>query len=252
MIFANDSDQDWETWGKADPYFAVLTATEFLAENLDDTSLQRFFESGENHIHHIYNIIRTKVKPGFQTDQVLDYGCGVGRLVIPLAQRAQVVVGIDVSTSMLERARENCNKFDQKGVRLLHVDELDSLPPASFDLVHSVIVFQHIPVDRGYLILRKLISLLASGGVGAIHFTYADTRHPLRRNLSALRTRLPLVHNMLNLMKRRPFSAPLMQMNNYSMNRIFDILMESHCSNLHVELANTGSHRGAMLYFEKS
>ena len=52
-----------------------------------------------------------------------------------------------------------------------HVNGLDTLAPASFDLIHSYLVFQHIAVSRGELILRKLISLIAKGGMGTIHLT---------------------------------------------------------------------------------
>jgi SAM-dependent methyltransferase len=162
------------------------------------------------------------------------------------------VVGVDVSPSMLELARENCEKYGAVSARLLHFDELDSLEPASFDLINSFLVFQHIPVARGELILRRLIDLIAEGGVGAIHLTYltfCDTHSALRRGLTRLRQRVRLVHGLLNLIRHRPFSTPLMQMNSYSMNRIFDILIDAHCSNLHVELLDHGS---PMLYFGKS
>jgi hypothetical protein len=95
---------------------------------------------------------------------------------------------------MLERARENCNRFGADSVSLVHVNDLNALAPASFDLIHSYtvfqhipVVFQHIPVARGELILRKLISLIAEGGVGAIHLNYSDSRSAFRRGVSVLR-----------------------------------------------------------------
>ncbi len=252
MRLRNDPDRDWQTWAKTNPYFGVLSDPKFLNENLNEESLQAFFSSGERHIDHVYRVIRASVRPDFQPTRVLDYGCGVGRLVVPLARRAQTVVGIDVSPSMLEQARENCKKFNVVSASLLHVNELDSLTPASFDLIHSFIVFQHIPVARGEVILQKLISLISEGGVGAIHVTYANTHSSLRRGVSALRKRVSLFHHLLNLVQRRPYSTPLMQMNSYSMDRIFEILFDGHCSNLRVEFSNHDGIHGAMLYFEKT
>jgi 2-polyprenyl-3-methyl-5-hydroxy-6-metoxy-1,4-benzoquinol methylase len=252
MALANDTDLDWRTWGSTNPYFGVISHAKFLNANLSNDSLQDFFASGERHIDHIYRVIRSGIRPGFQPTRVLDYGCGVGRLVVPLARRSGAVVGVDVSPGMLAEARENCKKFAVTSARLLHINELDSLEPCSFDLVHSFIVFQHIPVPRGELILRKLITLIAEGGVGAIHITYSDTRSRLRRAVRTLRQRVNLAHGLLNVVQRRPFSSPMMQMNSYSMNRIFDILMDAHCSNLRVEFSDHIGHHGAMLYFEKS
>jgi 2-polyprenyl-3-methyl-5-hydroxy-6-metoxy-1,4-benzoquinol methylase len=250
MGISDNTDQSWQTWGKKDPYFAVLNDPKFLNANLSSDSLSEFFGSGHEHIEHVYGVVRARIRPTFQPTRVLDYGCGVGRLVIPLAQRAQTVVGVDVSPAMLEQARWNCEKFGLGSVRLLNVDEMASLKAASFDLVHSCIVFQHIPVARGELILRNLIALIAEGGVGAIHVTYSDTRPAFRRRVATLRQRLSLVNGLVNLVRHRPFTTPMMQMNSYSMNRIFDILMDGNCSGLHIEFTDH-CYRGAMLYFEK-
>ena len=50
-------------------------------------------------------IAMAKVK---DTDSVLDLGCGTGKLTVELAKRASngIVVGIDPSREMLEKARE--------------------------------------------------------------------------------------------------------------------------------------------------
>jgi SAM-dependent methyltransferase len=252
MAPANDTDRDWRTWGDLNPYFGVISDAKFLNANLSEDALREFFATGERHVEHVYSVIRSGIRPGFQPARVLDYGCGVGRLVVPLARRSRAVVGVDVSPAMLAQARENCKKFAVTSARLLDVDEFDSLEPCSFDLVHSFIVFQHIPVVRGELILKKLITLIAEGGIGAIHLTYSNPQPALRRAVVALRHRVKLAHSLLNVVQRRPFSNPRMQMNSYSMNRILDILMNGHCSNLRVEFSDHGGYHGAMLYFEKS
>jgi 2-polyprenyl-3-methyl-5-hydroxy-6-metoxy-1,4-benzoquinol methylase len=252
MAVANDTDLDWRSWGNANPYFGVISHAQFLNANLSSDSLQDFFASGERHIDHIYDVIRSANYPNFEPARVLDYGCGVGRLVVPLARRSQTVFGVDVSPGMLAEASHNCNRFGVTSARLIDVDEFDSLKPRSFDLVHSFIVFQHIPVPRGEVILRKLISLLSEGGIGAIHYTFSYTRSTLRQAVRALRQRVNVVHGLLNLVKRRPFSTPMMQMNNYSMNHIFDILMSAQCSLMHVDFSDHSGHHGAMLYFRKS
>jgi SAM-dependent methyltransferase len=250
IVIKNDSDRDWQTWGECNAYFGVLADPRFLDANLSDISLTDFFDSGERHVEHVYDVIRSSLRPNFQPHRILDYGCGVGRLVIPFARRG-TVVGVDVSRSMLDKARINCDKYGATSARLLHVEELGSLTSGSFDLVHSFIVFQHIPVARGEVIFCKLISLLAEGGVGAIQFIYADSSSALRRGIRQLRQRLNLVHKLMNIVQGKPFSTPLMQMNSYSIDRIFDILSKNGCSSLHIELTNHGGFHGAMIYFEK-
>jgi SAM-dependent methyltransferase len=253
MTFTSDPDSAWKAWGEKNPYFGVISHPRFLDANLNDDSLRDFFAGGKLHVQHIYDVIRATIQPAFQPARVLDYGCGVGRIAIPLAERADTVVGVDISPAMLKQAGENCQRFNvASSVRLLSVDEMDSLEPASFGLVHSSIVFQHIPCARGEVILRKLIARLEEGGVGAIHFTYSDRRPFLRRVGAAISARVRLVGGLRNLANHLPFSAPPMQMNSYSMNRIFDILIDENCLKLHVEVSGHSAHRGAMLYFEKS
>jgi len=248
----NSTDVAWEIWGQREPYFGVLTDSKYLSTNLNDATLAEFFASGERHVERVFNVVQTRLRPDFLPTQVLDYGCGTGRLVIPFCRRAHHVTGVDVSPSMLAQARENCAKFRVASAQLMHVDEMDALAPLSFELVHSYIVFQHIPVARGELIFRKLIGLIAPGGIGAFHFTYRNPLPWFRCLLSALRNRSSLFHGLLNVARRQPFSTPRMQMNNYSIERIFEILAESNCSNVFVEFSNHNGSRGAMFYFERS
>jgi len=252
MTIANNSDRDWREWGRTNPYFGVCSDLKFLTANLNSDALDEFFASGERHVDHVYSVIRSAIRPEFKPSRVLDYGCGVGRLIVPLAQRSSEAIGVDISPGMLELARANCERLHARSARLLHVSELDTVAPGSMDLVHSFIVFQHIPVAQGEPLLRKLVTLIADGGVGAIHLTYSDSRSALRRGVAALRRRVNLANGLINLAQERSYSAPLMQMNMYSLKRVFNILFEAHCSNLHIEFSEHGSFRGVMLYFEKS
>ena len=252
MRVANNADRDWREFGKTNPYFGVCSDPKFLNENLDDDRLDQFFTSGERHIEHVYSVIRAAIRPEFKPERVLDYGCGVGRLLVPLAHRSSDAIGVDISPEMLEVARANCERLHATSARLLHVSQLGTVAPGSLDLVHSFIVFQHIPVARGEQMLRKLITLMAEGGVGAIHLTYSDRRSALRRGVAALRRRVNLVHGLINLGQGKSYAAPLMQMNLYALSRIFNILIDENCSNVHMEFSQHTTFRGVMLYFEKS
>src|SRR4051812_36791603 len=187
---ANDAQRHWRKWGEQNPFFGVLSHPKFLNVNLTEQSLEEFFQSGEHHVSNLYSTIECKLRAGiFQPQSVLDYGCGVGRLLIPFARRAPTVTGVDISPSMLEQAAKNCAERGATEVRLLPASELESLPPNRFDLVHSYIVFQHIPVAEGEPLLRRLIGLIAVGGIGVIHLTFSDVRPSLRRAVLAIRVR---------------------------------------------------------------
>src|SRR5690348_10328821 len=137
---SNTAEQHWQKLGTTNSYYGVLSDPKFLDENLNEQSREEFFQSGERHVNHVIDVIRTRLRNDFQLARVLDFGCGVGRLLVPFARRAQTVVGIDVSPGMLVQAANNCNEHGLKSVELLRADELTRLKPNSFDLVHSYIV----------------------------------------------------------------------------------------------------------------
>jgi 2-polyprenyl-3-methyl-5-hydroxy-6-metoxy-1,4-benzoquinol methylase len=252
MFTSNNTDKDWKAWGKENPYFGVISDPKYIDSNLNDERLREFFVSGERHVYHVMNVVREAYRDGFRPSKALDYGCGVGRLVIPFARCCESVIGVDIAPGMLEQAQANCQKFGIENAKLIGVEEMKSIAPGTIDFIHSVIVFQHIPTERGEQILKELIALLTEGGFGAIHFNFSDSgRSTLQRWIAILRRRLTLAHRFLNLLQGRRFTTPLMQMNSYSMNRIFDVFIRESCGNLRAELSDHGGFHGAMVYFEK-
>lgn len=77
-------------------------------------------------------------------DDVLDLGCGIGRLAAALAPRAGSVLGLDVSEGMLAQARRRCASWPH--VRLAHTAglDLDGLEASSLDLVLAVDSFPYV------------------------------------------------------------------------------------------------------------
>lgn len=106
-----DTDLEWERWGAKDPYFGVRTEDRFRKNNINAEIKKEFFNSGKLLIEHVINQCRLHVDSDFKPTRALDFGCGVGRMVIPLSRIAEDVVGVDVSESMLLEAGEcptNC------------------------------------------------------------------------------------------------------------------------------------------------
>ena len=97
---------------------------------------------------------------------LLEFGCGVGRVTIPLAAIAKSVIAYDISDRHLRFARERAAALGRTNIRAIAIG--DSLP-AQFepcDVFYSRIVLQHNPPPIIGDILRKLIRSLARGGVG--------------------------------------------------------------------------------------
>jgi len=250
-MIPRDSDKEWEKFGRNEPYYGVLSHDKFRKDKFNDDSLREFFKSGQDHIDFVLETIRTSVDSGFSPSRALDFGCGVGRCSIPLTRVCQSVVGVDVSDSMLEEARKNCSEQSISNLELVKSDDTLSRVSGPFDLVHSVLVFQHIPQKRGEKIFTRLVELLSDNGVAVVQFVYHREDPTLIRIMGIFRKKVPLWHNFVNLLYGKPFSDPLMEKNVYGLNRLLAILHEHRCGNLHLRFHGKGRFRSVALFFQK-
>ena len=107
-MFGSKTDKMWEKIGNQDPYFGVITDEKYRTMSLTEEKKKEFFQSGCDHIKFVLEKVRKHLDQYFKISNALDFGCGVGRLTIPMAEIADHVVGIDVSGSMLREAVRNC------------------------------------------------------------------------------------------------------------------------------------------------
>lgn len=95
---------------------------------------------------------------------VLDFGCGDGRLTIPLAKLGYDVVGVDASPAMLERVRVAADR-ENVPVALYQSDGMwlpDNIRPV--DAVVARAVFIHHDYESVTAIVKNLAGLLKPSG----------------------------------------------------------------------------------------
>lgn len=93
----------------------------------------------------------------------LEVGAGAGQNSICLARQGALCTATDISAAQLERGRElACQHGVEVDWRELPMEQLDQLPAASFDFVHSVyaLPFTHDPEA----VLVQMARLLRPGG----------------------------------------------------------------------------------------
>ncbi|MCH7401644.1 class I SAM-dependent methyltransferase [Belliella kenyensis] len=213
----HDSLSNWKTFGKDDPYYGVLSDPKYKTENLTGESIREFFQTGEEYVQETSKRIEENFSFQISSASILDFGCGVGRLAIPFArQTEQPVVGIDISSDIIAKAKEHAYALDCKNLEFIVYDgiKLPELP--TFDLVNSYIVLQHIEKKRGLLIIDELIQKVKIGGIAHIQITHGH-KLPLHTYLNFfLRTKVSLYNFLYSSLKHRRFnSEPVMQMNLY-------------------------------------
>ena len=208
-------ERDWDELAQREPYYAVLTDERFLRGRIDDEARKEFFESGERDVNALLAAIGE-----FHGRSALDFGCGVGRLTLPLSKRFQSVVGFDVSRAMIEIAQQNVPAAE-------FVTSLDDIRDRTFDVICSLIVFQHIPVRDGLERLGSLLRLLAPDGVALLHFTLRRPGGPLRRLARRLRGTFPILHRVAGKLRGDRHDLPYMQMNEYDEEEIQRRILEA-------------------------
>ena len=245
------SDTEWESMGRKDPYYGVVTCDDFRRENLTPQNLDDFFKSGDSHVAFLLERIRERLDKNFKPRRALDFGCGVGRCTIPMAKCCEQVTGVDVSQSMLDEARRNCDKQGLKNIELALSDDTLSRVTGSFDLVHSFITFQHIPPARGERIFERMAQLLANGGVGVHQVVYSREVSATVKFAGLMRKNIPGLHNLMNMATGKPWGEPLVEKNCYDLNRLFRILHRNGCCRVAVMFEGETSLRSAVLFFQK-
>jgi 2-polyprenyl-3-methyl-5-hydroxy-6-metoxy-1,4-benzoquinol methylase len=247
---SKDASPDWERFGDLDPYWAVLTEEKFRADKLHAGSLSEFFQTGEVHLDSVTEMIRNTIHPGFAPVRAVDVGCGVGRVLIPMARRWPEAVGVDIASSMLREARNNLATAGVKADLVLADEALTRLT-GTFDFIHSYIVLQHVPPERGEKICAALLARLRPGGVAALHVTYRTPLSQRQRILRWARRRTPVVAALGNLVRRRPASSPYMELYEYDLGTIFEMFRATGCPEVHLRFTNHGGLLGVLIVGRK-
>jgi phosphatidylethanolamine/phosphatidyl-N-methylethanolamine N-methyltransferase len=111
------------------------------------------------HAGRLQAIQRLCIKPG---DRVLEVGVGTG-INLGLYPRDCAVTGIDLSTSMLEKARERVEVKELDHVRLLEMDAADlKFADNTFDVVYAPYVISVVPDPVA--VVREMRRVCRPGG----------------------------------------------------------------------------------------
>lgn len=135
--------------------------------------------------YHCSLIVTKAIKSGlnelnelFSTPQILEVGCGVGRLLKHFYSVYEYeVTGVDISPNMIERAKEYLAGTIQFP-ELYVVDGTLPIKDATVDLVYSFLVFQHIQTtDEVRKYIDEAIRVLRPGGFLRVQ-THAGQPYP--------------------------------------------------------------------------
>jgi len=153
----NSSLPKWERFAQERPFWYVDMAY--------DDDPDRFWQHG---CEQAQDILEATAPYTSSRDTVLEIGCGVGRLLLPMARQFDHAVGVDLAPTMLSYLRQHATEQD--------VDVQAYLPDEPWrshraDVVYSKIVFRHIEewdVIEDYI--RGVGQVLKDDGVALLGF----------------------------------------------------------------------------------
>ena len=156
----------WTRLGEIRPHWSVNARDEFMPDRIAE-HMESFRESGRADVRLLLAVLaRHRLSPE-QFDHVCDFGCGTGRVTLPLAERFRRVTACDISESHLHIARVALGEHGLRNVLFSLVGDAELGMSAPFDLWYSRLVLQHNPPPIAVLVLRRMFGLLAPGGVAA-------------------------------------------------------------------------------------
>jgi cyclopropane fatty-acyl-phospholipid synthase-like methyltransferase len=124
---------------------------------------------------------------GCSAGRVLELGCGIGRLLLPLAEHWSDMsfIGVDCSAALLTKARAATKSAGLGNVRYIAGDgrNLPRSLPARFQAAYSVLTFQHVPPEAQSSYLSQIAAKLDAGGLLRLQFVQADIDHFLSHGI---------------------------------------------------------------------
>jgi SAM-dependent methyltransferase len=187
----DDMGRFWDNRAAEDPFYFIDNRLQYRNPDLD-----RFWSEGERDLAQVLAAVGASISP---EDDVLEIGCGVGRLTRPLAGQARSVCALDVSERMLELAREHNPHLDNVTWVLGDGHSLCGVGSETVDVCISHVVFQHIPDPQITLAyVREIGRVLRPGGWAAFQISNDSRVHEgrsasrrARRAVLAIRGRAP-------------------------------------------------------------
>jgi ubiquinone/menaquinone biosynthesis C-methylase UbiE len=154
----------WESLAKSDPLWAILSVPDKKGNKWD---INEFLVTGKQEIDSVIDYI-DRAFNFKERKNALDFGCGIGRLTLPLANYFDQVVGIDISDTMISLAEELVGRHgvNLKGKIEYTVNKNNFIPfeDKTFDFIYSSIVLQHMRKNIALLYISEFVRVLSKGG----------------------------------------------------------------------------------------
>lgn len=145
----------------------------YYSKSLNSNNLQKCYDIAPPRVKQFLeaeiNFVLSKIKP---SDKVLDLGCGYGRVMKKLSEKAKTVTGIDISNDNIDSAKKifdkikNCEFYTMDAGNLTFPDEIFDL---TICIQNGISAFKLDPSE----LITESIRVTKKGG-NILFSTYSD------------------------------------------------------------------------------
>jgi SAM-dependent methyltransferase len=156
--------RDWDDRARKNASF-------YIEDSRRDWDPDSFFRSGEKDYSTLVDPVLKRIGFDPAGKIMLELGCGTGRMTRSFAARFKTVLAVDISSEMLERAKQMMpdasNVIWQQG----NGSDFANVASESTDFVFSYLVLQHLPAEQ--LVSKyvsEIVRVLRPGGTFLFQF----------------------------------------------------------------------------------
>jgi ubiquinone/menaquinone biosynthesis C-methylase UbiE len=161
--------QDWDERARKDAFH-------YIASWRKDWDSESFFQSGEEDFQRFVTPVLERLQWNPQSKDMLELGCGAGRMTRSFSQRFSRVYAFDISEEMLRHAQILFPEATDVTWTLGNGNDLSGVGDESVDFVFSYIVLQHMPAPEFSLrYIREMLRVLRVGGIFLFQYNSVPT-----------------------------------------------------------------------------
>lgn len=164
----------WTRLGQEAPHWSVLTQDQYRPARIAETQAA-FYATGERDRALLRDMLARHGLAPSALPRVVEFGCGVGRATVAIAEDFREVIACDISPGHLALGRRAASEAGRGNIGWFQSKVERPMPGGRYDLWFSRLVLQHNPPPVMAWLLATAFARLAPGGVAVFQVpTHAE------------------------------------------------------------------------------